>query len=319
MIATIFKKVEVFQPYKIPIHPLIISPSSEEESSQMKKEKNPLDSILLSSPTEPHQSDTASSSLEGEKCIKEFNPPITSPSSFKTFKCLLSKKRRNSNLVNCFKCDIDDCEALFETKSELEMHNTKHQNILTCSYENCNLKFMNEKNFQKHLKTHCELVKKYLCPFPGCGKKFTALYNQKIHYRIHTGERPYKCEICGNDYYDRANYKYHVKTAHKICNKNEIMCTHRGYCHEFKTKKQKIMHHNKLEKECRNEKNFLLRLISSYDGVIKKILENEKKLDDLLGDYEEFTELQKQKEKTEKVISDKDLFDSTFSGKNIGS
>ena len=27
-----------------------------------------------------------------------------------------------------------------------------------------------------------------------------------------------------HNYYDRANYKYHIKTAHKICDKNEIIC-----------------------------------------------------------------------------------------------
>ena len=302
MIATIFKRVEIFQPYNVPIQSLIISPN-DEKSQNDDSEKNSTygDDIP--------QLDTTSCSGENSKLPEK----LPMPSSFKTFKCLLSKKRRNSNLVKCFKCQIEDCEALFEMEEELQEHKKTHEKIYKCSYENCNSQFMLEKNLQKHLKTHCALVKKYLCPFPGCGKRFTALYNQKIHYRIHTGERPYKCNICGNDYYDRANYKYHVKTAHKICDKNEILCTHGGFCHEFKTKKQKVMHHNKLEKECRAEKNYIIRLVNKFENSIRDLQKNECIS---LDEMEEYKNVQLQRKKTEKVISDKDLFESVFSVKN---
>ena len=102
---------------------------------------------------------------------------------------------------------------MFETNEELIEHNKSHENLIQCQYEGCNCSFIDDKNYQKHLKSHNEIIKKYECPYPGCGKRFTALYNQKIHYRLHTGERPYKCNVCGNDYYDRANYKYHMRTA----------------------------------------------------------------------------------------------------------
>ncbi len=295
MITSIFKRVEVFQPYNIPIQQLIISqPENKDKESLEEDQEHP-------------QNDTASTSGDYEK-EKNLDTKISN-TSFKLFKCFLNKKRKNSNLVKCYKCEIEDCENLFETKEELDKHKKLHEKIYKCS--KCDLQFMYEKNLQKHFKVHCFLVKRYICPYPGCGKRFTALYNQKIHYRIHTGERPYQCKVCGNNYYDRANYKYHIKTAHKICDKNDIICSHGGVCHEFKSKKQKIMHHNKLEKECRLEKNYIIRLISNYENTLNKIKNEIKDIN--LEEYEEYQELKKQKEKTEKIASDKDLFQSIYS------
>ena len=295
MITPIFKRVEVFQPYNIPIQQLIISqPENKDKESLEEDQEHP-------------QNDTASTSGDYEK-EKNLDTKISN-TSFKLFKCFLNKKRKNSNLVKCYKCEIEDCENLFETKEELDKHKKLHEKIYKCS--KCDLQFMYEKNLQKHFKVHCFLVKRYICPYPGCGKRFTALYNQKIHYRIHTGERPYQCKVCGNNYYDRANYKYHIKTAHKICDKNDIICSHGGVCHEFKSKKQKIMHHNKLEKECRLEKNYIIRLISNYENTLNKIKNEIKDIN--LEEYQEYQELKKQKEKTEKIASDKDLFQSIYS------
>jgi len=297
MITPIFKRVEVFQPYNIPIQQLIISqPENKDKESLEEDQEHP-------------QNDTASTSGDYEK-EKNLDTKISN-TSFKLFKCFLNKKRKNSNLVKCYKCEIEDCENLFETKEELDKHKKLHDKIYKCS--KCDLQFMYEKNLQKHFKVHCFLVKRYICPYPGCGKRFTALYNQKIHYRIHTGERPYQCKVCGNNYYDRANYKYHIKTAHKICDKNDIICSHGGVCHEFKSKKQKIMHHNKLEKECRLEKNYIIRLISNYENTLNKIKNEIKNIN--LEEYQEYQELKKQKEKTEKIASDKDLFQSIYSNK----
>jgi hypothetical protein len=72
------------------------------------------------------------------------------------------------------------------------------------------------------------------------------------------------------------------------------------------------MHHNKLEKECLLEKNYIIGLISSFEKVIN-VLKNENGIN--LEEYDEYKNLLEQKEKTEKIIADKDLFNSIYSNK----
>ena len=190
-----------------------------------------------------------------------------------TFSTSINKKYKN--LIHCYLCKIEDCQKIFKTNQELIEHRKTHTQILLCPIEGCNKSFIDINNLRKHHKFHFPTEKRYYCPFEGCGKCFSASYNLTIHYRIHIGKKPYKCEKCGKGFFDKANYKYHISSKHLNINTKKLICQHKNCKHKSKSIKQRLMHHDKLEYFCIQEKNLLINLVMFYQESITCLLNSE--------------------------------------------
>ena len=209
-------------------------------------------------------------STSNEICQTQGNLNFINSNFTKNLPGFLKKKRE---LPKCFQCNADDCTMLFDTFEDYENHIKTHGNLIKCEYPGCNKQFIEEINLKKHYKFHFPTKKLHFCPYPGCNKSFTASYNLTIHYRIHKGDRPYECEKCGQKFFDRANYKYHTTVKHLNRKIDDRICKHKGCKHISKTSKQNLIHHEKLEPECKNEKNNLFNLLNNYIYSVKEIME----------------------------------------------
>jgi len=134
----------------------------------------------------------------------------------------------------------------------------------------------------------------------------------KIHKRVHEGKRPFRCDFahCCHTFFNRAAQLKHKKNGHVVDEKKHLKftCGHQGCSLRFKTKKQKLSHHNKLELECKEEKNVLIKLVSKFNKTLFSIAKNNNLNLSELEKLKEIEELKSTYEKTTLKLQDPDFF-----------
>ena len=121
------------------------------------------------------------------------------------------------------------CGRRFTDKGNLKAHLKTHEGTkYPC--EQCDKVYNSSKSLDYHNRTiHSKIIYKYFCKI--CDYKTHKSQIFKLHMRIHTGEKPFKCDICNTKFYQQ----HHLKSHKKYCNdpRGRYKCIDCGAC--FKT------------------------------------------------------------------------------------
>ncbi|XP_029996591.1 myoneurin-like [Sphaeramia orbicularis] len=150
----------------------------------------------------------------------------------------LNNRRSRQSKQRLSLTNTDDNTALnndsFNSFNVADAETVRNSNKFTCKI--CNRTFFHKGTLTHHMKSHksnfCNICKQHFphrtklnshnCvpPVPSqriskscelCGKTFANPSALRIHYVVHTGEKPYSCSICGKGFTQKGNLKCHLR------------------------------------------------------------------------------------------------------------
>ncbi|XP_051916854.1 zinc finger protein 276 isoform X2 [Hippocampus zosterae] len=132
-------------------------------------------------------------------------------------------KPKGEELPNIYKCLYQGCIAVYRAPDGLKHVKEHHEEVKErpCPHPGCNKVFTIDRYLQRHVKLIHTEERNYICD--QCGQTFKQRKHLLVHQMRHSGVKPLQCEICGFQCRQRASLKYHM-TKHKAEADLEFAC-----------------------------------------------------------------------------------------------
>ncbi|XP_072948605.1 uncharacterized protein [Epargyreus clarus] len=148
-----------------------------------------------------------------------------------------------------YQCDV--CKKYYLCKSSLKCHIKKHFGMYKkyiCDF--CGHVFNNAAYMEMHMSSVHQERRPFKCTL--CPKTFTANKHLTVHYRDHTGDRPYSCDVCSASFKSWCLLKRHKKSKHSDTVQVKKSLGRRYICkicaHDYKSR-GKLQYHMRVHAE----------------------------------------------------------------------
>lgn len=135
--------------------------------------------------------DTSSQSIQLDHMISEDSTASSIQSATPNSSSSGSKRSKKE-----YKCHI--CDKQFQGLNDLRKHLRIHSDERPYPCTQCDKKFRQAGCLKNHIASQHGTDEEFSCEF--CNKTFPIKERLRLHLRVHTGYKPYKCDLCPKEF-----------------------------------------------------------------------------------------------------------------------